>query len=95
METIEVVIETEDGTVDCCLETESDQRQTRYQTTVLYPDIVDGYSRSAIYCNVMINSGNGAGWMFDESEGPLHPKVRKLETKLSQAIVDHLGINPA
>jgi hypothetical protein len=95
MESIEIVIETEDGTVDCNLETDTDQRHSKYQTTVLYPDIVDGYSRSAIYCNVMIKSGNGAGWMFDETEGPVHPKVSKLEQRLSQAIESHVGTNPA
>ncbi len=50
-EAIEVSIESVDGVVDCRLEPQQEDEQPLYfSVTILYPHMVDGFSRSEIYC---------------------------------------------
>ena len=82
-EVIEVAIETPDGVADCRLELNEDSGT--YNVTVLYPHIVEGFSRPGIYTYDM-KEENGS-WYFEAGEDGVHPKISKMEQALSAAIV--------
>jgi hypothetical protein len=82
-EVIEVAIETADGVADCRLELDMDNGT--YNVTILYPHMVNGFSRPGIYTYDM-KKENGS-WYFEAGEDGVHPKIKKLEQALSAAIV--------
>ncbi len=82
-EVIELAIETPDGIADCRLELDEDRGV--YNVTVLYPHIVEGFSRPGIYTHDM-KKENGS-WYFEAGEDGVHPKIKKLEQALAAAIV--------
>ncbi len=84
-EPIELAISSPDGIIDCRLEPEQDTGVQRYEATILYPAIVNGYSRSEIYCYKLVFDPNTRTYVFDRNEDIL-PKVGKLEHQLSDAI---------
>lgn len=86
-EIIELAIESPDGIVDCRLEPQGHDAASSYAVTILYPSTASGYSRSDIFCHILKRDGDAGGYSFDESED-IHPKIKKLEGQLSDAIMD-------
>ena len=84
-EIIELTLESPDGIIDCRLEPQTNKDGHSYSATILYPHTVNGYSRSDIYCHTMLLDIETNGYVFDEGED-IHPKIKKLETQLSEAI---------
>lgn len=82
-EIIEVAIETQDGIADCRLELNADSGT--YNVTVLYPHMVEGFSRPGIYTYDM-KKENGS-WHFEAGEDGVHPKISKMEQAISDAII--------
>jgi hypothetical protein len=85
-EIIELAIESAEGIIDCRLEPQRDDAGLYYAATILYPHIVGGYSRSEIYCNDLKRDAATGAYHFDET-GDVHPKIKRLESQLSAAIV--------
>jgi hypothetical protein len=85
-EIIEISIDSEDGIIDCRLDLNRPEEGKPYYTvTILYPHIVNGFSRSEIYCYDM-KKENGDTYSFSATEEGIHPKILKLEKQLSAAI---------
>ncbi|MCD6012998.1 MAG: hypothetical protein K0Q79_2860 [Flavipsychrobacter sp.] len=82
-EAIELALESADGIIDCRLEPQRNDAGLYYAATILYPNTVNGYNRSEIYCHNMLRTAVGYGF----EEGEIHPKVKRLEGQLSAAIV--------
>jgi hypothetical protein len=91
-EVIELAIESPDGVIDCRIEPQMVANERFYNVTILYPNIVNGYSRSDIYCHAMRPDGETDSYFFDMLE-EIHPKIKKLEVQLSQAIRQHNSKN--
>ena len=87
-EAIEISIDSPDGIVDCRLEPETADAIPLYSATILYPNVVDGFSRSEIYCHNMRPDPETGVYYFDDGEEGIHPKIKKLEAKLSAAIAN-------
>jgi hypothetical protein len=86
-EVIELVFESLEGIIDCRLEPVKNGSELSYSATILYPTVVNGYSRSEIYCHNLRRGTAMGDYFFEAGEDPLHPKIKKLETELSHAIV--------
>ncbi len=86
MEEIEISLDSPDGVIDCKLELQNTDEALFYSVTILYPNVVNGYSRSEIFCYNMRQQGNA--YVFDMNEDGVHPKVQKLEAQLSHAIMN-------
>jgi hypothetical protein len=83
-EDIELAFDAPAGIVDCRLEPQSTDAGMYYAVTILYPNMVNGYNRSEIYChNIWSTAG---GYRFEEG-GDIHPKIKLLEAQLSAAII--------
>ncbi len=84
-EVIELTLDSPDGVIDCRLEPQTNEGELAYSATILYPHTVNGYSRSDIYCHTMRQDANTNSFVFEAGE-EIHPKIRKLEEQLSEAI---------
>ena len=86
-EVIELTLESAEGIIDCRLEPQRNDTELSYTATILYPNTVDGFSRSEIYCHNMRRGTKMGDYYFESGEDPIHPKIKKLETQISKAIV--------
>ncbi len=84
-ETNEFVLESPDGTVDCCLEITGDERSPDYSVTILYPHTVNGRLLSEVYIYSLDLIRQTGMYQFSDPEA-VHPKVLALEKQLSAAI---------
>ena len=84
-ETIELALESPDGMIDCRLEPQ-DNDGALYAATILYPSTAGGFNRSDIFCHDMKRDAETGSYFFEGSED-MHPKIVKLESQLSAAIV--------
>ena len=91
-EIIELTFESPDGIIDCRLEPQRNDDKLSYCATILYPNIVNGYSRSEIYCYNLLRGTNG-DYFFDDGEDPIPPRIKKLEPQISSAIAFALKNN--
>lgn len=87
-ELIELSINTPDGLADCRLELQDGERGYYYEATILYPHIINGFSRSEIYCYNFIPTGNGQ-YQLQETEDGIHPKIKRMEEVIASAIAAH------
>jgi hypothetical protein len=85
-EVIELSLDSADGIIDCMLELQKDRNDIYYNVTILYPQVVNGYGRSEIFCHDMKRNSQGE-YYFEEGEKGLHPKIKKLESRLSDEII--------
>ena len=86
-EDIELTFESPDGVIDCRLEPQTgDDDVLRYSATLLYPNVVNGFSRSEIYCHMLVPGGKNGAYIFDRADEDIHPKIKKWETKIAAAI---------
>lgn len=85
-ERIEISIETPDGIADCSLELHQRDEHTFYNVTILYPNIVNGFSRSEVYVHDMYLSDDGR-YQFDPLDENIHPKIMKMEGRLAEVMV--------
>jgi len=86
-EAIELVIETAEGIIDCRLEPIKNDPGIYYSATILYPHMVNGYSRSEIYCYNLIPDIKTGNYYFETGDTDVHPKILQLEQQLSAAII--------
>lgn len=84
-EILELTLDTADGVADCRLEPQRNETELFYSATILYPHVVNGYSRSEIFCHDLRCVGASADYLF-ESGTDIHPKIKKLEAQISAAI---------
>lgn len=82
-EPIELALDSHDGIIDCRLEPQRNEAGVYYAATILYPNTVNGYNRSEIYCHNLLPTAGG--YVFDDSDD-LHPKIKRLEAQLSDVI---------
>lgn len=83
---IGISIETADGIADCMLELQQGEDGVAVcNVTVLYPNIVNGFSRSEVFCHNMFYDRTTGRYAFDDND-EIHPKIKKLEEQLSAAI---------
>ena len=86
-EIIELTFESPDGIIDCRLEPQrSDDEGLSYSATILYPNIVNGYSRSEIYCYHLRRTKANGDYFFETTEDAIPPRIKKLEVQISSAI---------
>jgi hypothetical protein len=85
-EEIEISLDSPDGVIDCRLEPQKADGALSYSVTILYPNVVNGYSRSEIFCYILRQQGHA--YVFDMNEDGVHPKIQKLEAQLSHAIMN-------
>ena len=85
MEVIELAFELEDGVVDCRLDPVEGDNQ-RYSATILYPQMVNGYLRSEIFCHELVYNTSNRLFEFENHDNDIHPKILKLEPKLNELI---------
>ncbi len=86
-EVIELTFASEDGVIDCRLEPQRNDDELTYSATILYPSIVNGFSRSDIYCHNLRRGTKMGDYFFESGEDPLLSKIKKLEPQISKAIV--------
>ena len=84
-ETIELTLESPDGLVDCRLEPQRTESGLSYSVTILYPNTVNGFSRSEIYCVNMRRDKSGS-YVFEPGDDEVLPKIKKLEVQVSAVI---------
>jgi hypothetical protein len=84
--TIEMSFESPDGIIDCRLEPERFEEVLSDSATILYPNMVNGFSRSEIYCYTMQWDGATGSYCFEAGENDIHPKIKKLEVPISGEI---------
>ena len=89
-ETIELVLESQDGIIDCRLEPLDGNRGAIYNAVILYPNKNNGYNRSEIYCFNISRANASDNYLFESDENDIPPKIKKLETQLSEAITNFL-----
>ena len=89
-ETIELTLESPDGIVDCRLEPKRNGEELSYSATILYPNIVNGFNRSEIYCHNLRRGTDKGDYFFETGEDTILPKIKILETQISKAIVKHI-----
>ena len=83
-EDIELAIETAAGIIDCRLEGVRDEEdELYYSATFLYPTLVNGYARTAVYCHDLRQAGSG--YTFAPGED-IHPALPPLLPALNDAI---------
>lgn len=80
---IETSIATKDGIADCRIEL---QENDTYHITILYPNLVNGFSRSEIFCYDMRKKDDAEGYEFIYEEEGIHPKILKMEAEISAEI---------
>jgi hypothetical protein len=85
-EVIELIVESPDGIIDCRLEPVRNGGELYYSATILYPNVVNGFSRSEIYCHNMWRDSKMGNYYFETGENGVHPKIKKIEKELSAAI---------
>ena len=85
-EVIEISLESADGIIDCRLEPQRENGVPSYSVTILYPNVINGYSRSEIFCYNMRKQGNV--YVFDSNDDGIHPKIQRLEAQLSDGIAN-------
>ena len=88
-EPIELTLPSPDGTIDCRLDPETQDDRQYYSATILYPHVVNGFSRSDIYCHNFHHDPTTGTYHFEEDT--IHPKIKKLEVALSDALIEFLG----
>ena len=86
-EAIELTFESPEGLIDCRLEPQKNDTEISYSATILYPAIVNGYSRSEIYCHHLRRGTVMGDYFFETGADAILPKIKKLETQISRAIV--------
>jgi hypothetical protein len=84
-EIIELTLESPDGMVDCRLEPQRTGSELSYSATILYPNTVNGFSRSEIYC-LNLRRGKTGSYFFEDGADEVLPKIKKLEATVSNAI---------
>jgi hypothetical protein len=85
-ETIELALESPDGIIDCRMEPQEDDGSS-YEATILYPNTVGGNTRSDIFCHNLTRDAATGSYVFEDSSD-IHPKILRLESQLSAAIVN-------
>ena len=86
-EAIELSFDSPDGVIDCRLEPERADGKLFYAATILYPNIVSGFSRSEIYVYNLHFDPATTGYCFDAGEDEVHPKIKNLEKQISNAVI--------
>lgn len=86
-EAIELTFESPEGIVDCRLEPQRNEDELSYSATILYPNTVNGFSRSEIYVLHLRRGTKMGDYYFETGADPILPKIKKLETQISKAIV--------
>jgi hypothetical protein len=84
-EPIELALESADGIIDCRVEPVEDEAGL-YSATILYPNVINGFSRSEIYCHNLLLDKKTGNYFFETNDNTLLPKIRKLEAQISAAI---------
>lgn len=80
---IELAFELADGVIDCRLDpVEGDN--LRYSATILYPQVVNGYTRSEIFCHDLVYNNSSKSYEFENMDNEIHPKILKLESRLNE-----------
>lgn len=85
-EVVEISLDSPDGIIDCRLEPQREDGVLSYSATILYPNVINGYSRSEIFCYNMVK--RGSEYFFDNNEDGVHPKIQELEKQISDAITN-------
>ena len=85
-EAIELTFESPDGIIDCRLEPQVIDDELSYSATILYPNVVNSFARSEVYCH-HLRRGTKMGDYYFEGADAMLPKIKKLETQISKAIV--------
>ncbi len=85
-EVIELAFESPEGVIDCRLEPLRNEAGLYYSATILYPNTVNGFSRSEIYCHDLVRDAKTGGYFFEAGENAVLPKIKKLEAAISKAI---------
>ncbi len=85
---IELTFESAEGIIDCRLDPHQSENELSFSATILYPNTVNGFSRSEIYCHNLRRGTKQGDYFFEHGENPLHPKIKELETRISNAIVN-------
>ena len=89
-ETIELILESPEGVIDCRLEPLRNDAEITYSATILYPNTVNGFSRSEIYCHSLRRGTKMGDYFFETGEDAIPQKIKSLETQISKAIVNTL-----
>jgi len=90
MDTIhELTLNSPDGLIDVRLEPTTHGTPYQWTATILYPNIVNGFSRSEIYCHDLSWHPESRAYTFDASD-EIHPKILRLETQISDYMVTTL-----
>ena len=87
-EIIEMSIDTPDGVVDCRLEPQRTDNELICAATILYPNIVDGFSRSEVHCIIIRFDADINEWYFDPGTEGIHPKIKKLEKEIVERMAN-------
>ena len=86
-ELIETSIDTPDGIADCRLELYYDGKAYYYNATILYPNVINTFSRSVVYSHDMFADATGK-YQFSPMDENVHPKIKLLEGDLAKAIAN-------
>src|SRR5690348_9696680 len=89
-EPIELSLNSPHGLIDCRIELEpTDDEPQRYSVTILYPNMVNGFSKSEIFCHIMVPDPSTGSYQFLDDDIGIHPKVRPLEADIAAAIISN------
>ena len=89
-EIIELTFESPEGIIDCRLEPQRNEEELSYSATILYPNTINGFSKSEIYCHNLRRGTRMGDYFFETGEDAVPPKIKRLETQISKAIVTAL-----
>lgn len=84
-EAIELSLETPNGIADCRLDAD-EETEGLYHATILYPNVVNGFSRSEIFCYDLEWMPAENQYRFVSHEEGIHPQIMKLEKNCSDEL---------
>ena len=89
-EAIELSIDSPGGLIDCRIEPEiAEDGLLIYSVTILYPNMVDGFSRSEIFVHTMVHHPARNTYVFVEHDKGMLPKINALEKQIAEAIMSN------
>ena len=88
-EPIEITIDSPAGIIDCRLEPIPEADDYSMSITILYPNIINGYSRSEIYCHTMVINPTSGAYIFNPHDEDIHPKIRNLEKTIAEKLKEN------
>ncbi len=87
LDDIELTFESDNGIVDCRVELQDGEDTQYFAATILYPEIINGFSRSEIYCHDLCWDERLRRYFLVDGGDGIASKIQQLEDGISNGII--------